>query len=213
MRSAFLRRLFTTVVASMTAATQTLAQSGTLPTSAVTLQPGDLVRIAVWRKPEFSGDFTIGADGAITHPLYRVIQVAGVPLSEVESRLRQFLTQYETQPAFSISPLLRIFVVGEVRQPSSITVPPGTTISQAIAIAGGPTDAAKLDEVTLIRGDRSITIDLAKPDLAMARSAIQSGDQIAIPRAQNVLRDVIGPIAALIAAAAAIASAALSSHK
>src|SRR5215218_6153155 len=40
-------------------------------TEAVSLSPGDSVRITVWRKPEFSGDFIVAPDGTISHPLYR----------------------------------------------------------------------------------------------------------------------------------------------
>src|ERR1700736_1850648 len=49
-----------------------------------TLSPGDVVRIVVWRKPEFSGDFVVAPDSSITHPLYREVKVVGVPLHVVE---------------------------------------------------------------------------------------------------------------------------------
>src|SRR4051812_5763503 len=39
------------------------------------LTPGDSVRIEVWRKPEFSGDFVVAPDGTITHPLFRSVRV------------------------------------------------------------------------------------------------------------------------------------------
>src|SRR4051812_11768962 len=69
------------------------------------LNAGDQIRIVVWRKPEFSGDFAIAANGTIIHPLYRDVQVTGVPLSVVEDRLRTYLTRYETTPQFVIQPL------------------------------------------------------------------------------------------------------------
>ena len=39
--------------------------------SSQNLNPGDQVRIVVWRKAEFSGDFAVAANGTIAHPLYR----------------------------------------------------------------------------------------------------------------------------------------------
>ncbi len=165
---------------------------------AVTLQPGDMLRIVVWRRPEFSGDFFIAGDGTITHPLYRAINVTNLPIPQVEDRLRQFLKQYETDPAFSVSALLRIFVVGEVRQPNMLTVPPGTTVSQAIALAGGLTDQAKLSDVRLVRGQQIFALDLTTSDLTMGRTTIRSGDQIMIGRSRNVFRDVVGPTAAFL---------------
>jgi protein involved in polysaccharide export with SLBB domain len=177
------------------------------------MAPGDVARIVVWKHPEFSGDFPIGADGTITHPLFRSIHAAAVPLAEVENRLRQFLTQYDAQPAFTFTPLLRIFVVGEVRQPNTLTVPPGTTVAEAIAVAGGPTDQADLRGIRLIRGDQTIPLDLTRPDLTMARTTIRSGDQIVVGRGTSFLRDYLGPVAALIAGAAAIANVIIQVNK
>jgi protein involved in polysaccharide export with SLBB domain len=47
------------------------------------LNPGDVVRITVWRKPELSGDFIIAGDGSVSHPLYRDVRVTGMPLAAV----------------------------------------------------------------------------------------------------------------------------------
>ena len=54
------------------------------------LTPGDSVRIVVWRKPEFSGDFVIAPDGTITHPLFRAYG-GGVPFATAEANLGTFL--------------------------------------------------------------------------------------------------------------------------
>src|SRR5205085_2341857 len=82
----------------------------------VLLAPGDIVRIAVWRNAELSGEFVIGPDGSITHPLYREVKAAGVPVAEVERRVAVFLARYgEANPAFTVTALIRIFVGGEVR--------------------------------------------------------------------------------------------------
>jgi protein involved in polysaccharide export with SLBB domain len=177
------------------------------------LEPGDVVRILVWRRPEFSGDFPIAFDGSITHPLYRTVRVVNIPLPQVEARIKQFLTQYDAEPAFTFSPLLRIFVIGEIHQPNTLTVPPGTTVSQAIALAGGPTDQANLEKVRIIRAGATIPIDLTRPDLAVARTTIRSGDEIIVERSRNVLRDYIGPVAALIGGFGAVANIIIQTRK
>jgi polysaccharide export outer membrane protein len=194
-----LKKLFCALLLALGLSSPSLCVAQATPDpSAITLQPGDLVRIAVWRRPEFSGDFVIAGDGTITHPLYRAINVTNVPLPQVEDHLRQFLKQYETDPAFSFSALLHIFVFGEVRQPNVLTVPPGTTVAQAIALSGGPTDEAKLGDVRLVRGVQTFAIDLMSPDPAMGRTTIRSGDQILVGRSKHVFRDVVGPVAAFI---------------
>lgn len=177
-----------------------------LDTTRATLAPGDLLRITVWRRPEFSGDFVIAPDSTITHPLYREVKVAAVPLSEVENRVRRFLGKYENTPAFVISPLLRVFVGGEVRQPSVYSVPPGTTVAQAVALAGGPTERGKLDEVLLVRRDTRRALDLTSTDVQVAATETRSGDQVFVARRRNFFLDVLAPSSSVIAAGASLAS-------
>jgi polysaccharide export outer membrane protein len=150
------------------------------PVALTGLNPGDEIRIVVWRKPEFSGDFPIAANGTITHPLYREVQVTGVPLSVVEDRLRTFLTRYETTPQFVIQPLVRIIVGGEVRTPNIYSVPPETTIAQAIALAGGANDRAELRQVSVIRDKQAIKFDVSRPESDAGVLQIRSGDQILV---------------------------------
>ena len=180
-----------------------LAQS--VPDS-ISLIPGDIARITVWRHPELTGDFVVGADGSIVHPLYRALHVVGLPFGQVETELRTYLTQIDAQPEFTFTPLLRVYVVGEVKQPNTLTVPAGTTVAQAIALAGGPTVDANLPDICVIRGTEMMSVNLTRPDLAMARTTVRSGDEIVVPRARSILRDVVAPWATLVGGAAAVAS-------
>jgi polysaccharide export outer membrane protein len=164
------------------------------------LNPGDQIRIVVWRNVELSGDFTIAANGTITHPLYREVQVTGLPLSAVEDRLRTFLTRYTTNPQFVILPLVKVIVGGEVRTPNVFSVPPETTIAQVVVMAGGPTERGAVDHIRLLRGGQEITVDLSRPDADAASVQIRSGDQILIPRKSSYFRDYVGPVASLIGA-------------
>jgi protein involved in polysaccharide export with SLBB domain len=196
-------RLVTAVVA-LSAAAELHAQATAAP-QGEGLNPGDQVRVLVWRKPELSGDFSIAPNGTITHPLYRSVQVTGVPMSVVEDRLRTFLLQYETNPQFVVQPLVKIIVGGEVRAPNLYSVPPETTIAQAVALAGGSTDRGRLDRVRVVRAGQEILVDLTRPDASAAQLQIRSGDQIMVARRANVFRDVVSPIASLVGAFAAIA--------
>ncbi len=170
------------------------------------LNPGDLIRIIVYRREEFSGEFMISMDGTIIHPLYREIQVTGVPLATVEERLRTFLTRYETNPQFVIQPLVRIIVGGEVRTPSILSVPPGTNLTQAIALAGGPTERAQIRDVRVYRDGQEVRIDLSSPDRQAGLIQIRSNDQIVVGRRRANVLQIIGPVASTIAAVAAIIS-------
>src|SRR5436190_1327145 len=115
--------VFACVVLSLPAA----AQDPGTPGTQLVLTPGDSVRIVVWRKPEFSGDFVVAPDGSITHPLFRDVKIAGVPLATAEANLRRYLTQYDQNPQFVMEPLLRVSVSGEVTRPLVFAVQPGTS--------------------------------------------------------------------------------------
>jgi protein involved in polysaccharide export with SLBB domain len=172
--------------------------------SGLILNPGDVLRIEVWQQKEYSCECPIGADGSITHPLYRELKVTGIPLSEVESRLRVFLAKYLAAPTFDLQPLLRVVVAGEVRQPNIYTVPPGTTVAQVIFRAGGPSDRGRLDDIRLVRDVSSQKLDLTRPELAAARMEVHSGDQIIVGRRRSIMQDVIAPSSSVIAAVAAL---------
>ena len=180
-------------------------------TESQSLQPGDQLRITVWRKAEMSCDCTVGGNGTLLHPLYREVQVTGIPLTTVEERLRTFLTRYEQNPQFVLQPLVKIVVAGEVRVPNIYSVPPETTIAQSIAIASGPTERGNLNMVKVVRDRQEIRLDLTRPDSDAALLQIRSGDQILVGRRGRSAFEYFGPIASSIAALAAILSIIISS--
>lgn len=181
------------------------AQASHDPGDAV-LAPGDILRIAVWRRPEMSGEFVVAPDSTITHPLYRAVKVAGIPLPMVEARVREFLDRQEASPTFVLSPLLRVFVGGEVRQPGVHTVPPGTTVAQAVALAGGATDRGRLDRVTVARGVSRDQIDLTSGDSRSATAEVRSNDQLFVARRRNFIGEVLAPTASVVAAIGVVAN-------
>src|SRR5256885_4347636 len=73
--------------------TEAVSQSGR-DVSKLTLLPGDVLRIDVWQQKEYSCECAIGADGTISHPLYRELNVSGLGITEIENRLRTLLGRY-----------------------------------------------------------------------------------------------------------------------
>jgi polysaccharide export outer membrane protein len=191
-------------LAAMCAALTTLsAQSG--PDADVPrLQPGDRVLITVWRKPELSGESVVTADSVLSHPLYQSLKVVGIPLPVVKERLVAFLAQYERDPLLTIEPLFRVTVGGEVRLPNVYSLARSSTIAQAVAGAGGPTERGKLTKVRLYRAGKEIHLDLNDPRSDQANMAIRSGDNIVVGRSHNFFRDVLAPAASLTAAIVSI---------
>ena len=185
------------------------AQSPAPRTEPVTLTPGDSVRITVWRKPEFSGDFIIGPDGSITHPLYRTVRVGGVPFTTAESNVRTFLARFEQDPQFVMEPLIRVAVSGEVGRPQVFAVRPETSIAEAVAQAGGPNQFAKRDQVRVLRrdpngGQRELYVNLLDSETGSASARVHSGDQIVVERRRSFFREVFLPGLSVIGSVASI---------
>jgi protein involved in polysaccharide export with SLBB domain len=186
-----------------------LAQTPTAPAPAdpVTLISGDSVRITVWRRPEFSGDFIVSPDGFISHPLYRSVRVGGVPFSTAEASLRNFLARFEQDPQFVMEPLVRIAVSGEVGRPQVFVVRPETTIGEAVAQAGGPNQFAQRQRVRVLRrvpngGQREFYVNLMDGRSGMSR--VHSGDQIVVDRRRSFFREIFLPGLSVIGSVASI---------
>jgi len=162
------------------------------------LRPGDAVQIEVWRQPEFSGRFEISPDGTIAHPLYRSVRVTGASMEEIEGRIARFISEFESNPDFVVSGIIRIPVAGEVMSPGVYEVPPGTSIAQAVGMAGGVRDGARLNRVVLRRDGMPRSVDLASPAAAGAAPTLQSGDQVFIPRRRDVFREYVAPVASVL---------------
>jgi polysaccharide export outer membrane protein len=170
------------------------------------LRPGDALRITVWRQPEFSGDFVVNPDSTVGHPLLQAVKVGGVAPSVAKARLREFLAAYEQNPRFVVEPLYPVVTAGEVRQPGQVSLPRGTTLSDAVARAGGPTERGRLDRVTLVRGGKSYVLNLLGQDQRVAAMQVRSGDQLFVGRRSDfsLVRDLLSPLASLSAAVAAV---------
>lgn len=186
------------------AATAVAAQSSPPSPGATVLRPNDAIRITVWRDAELSGEFTIGPDGYIQHPMYREIRAGGVPLEELDDLIRKFLSRRDAEPQFIVEPLFNVAVLGEVREPRLYMLSPAATVLEAVASAGGAQERGRLDRVILHRGGSRVELDLVHEEGHRAM-AVMSGDQVEVTRrGPNVMQTYVGPIASLLAAVATV---------
>jgi polysaccharide biosynthesis/export protein len=105
---------------------------------------------------------------------------------------RRQLAQSSFSPA-----TVRVRVVGEVTAPGEVQVPPNSSLSSAVAIAGGPTEDARLREVTFIRLNSDGQIARQTMDLRDLSDnyQVQDGDVIIVPkRGSSSLIDFAGRV-------------------
>jgi polysaccharide biosynthesis/export protein len=79
---------------------------------------------------------------------------------------------------------VRVRVVGEVKQPGEVRVSPDSSVSGAVAAAGGPTTDAQLSEVALVRLDQNGQVQQEVLDLSsmIDNRQIRDGDVIVVAK-------------------------------
>lgn len=153
-------------VAALTAAFpvgQAIAQDGNYR-----IQPGDRLDITVVEDSNLNRTVLVGPDGRISLPLAGTVRAGGQTIEAVERNIAQSLA-----PNFNDTPnvyvalaalaapdeqideeeLLEIYILGEVNSPGGKQVTPGTTLLQAISLAGGPDRFAATKRIQLRRLD------------------------------------------------------------
>jgi polysaccharide biosynthesis/export protein VpsN len=168
------------------------------------LGSGDVLRVEVWRQPEFSGEFEVTMGGSIAHPLYRGIGVAGRDLDAVEEDIRAFLQEFVGEPNLVVEGFVRISVGGEVRQPDVYPLRLDTSVARAVALAGGPTDRGAWDRVVVRRGGEELRLDLTDPATHLRELEVRSGDEIVVERRRDIFREFVAPSASVVAAIATV---------
>jgi polysaccharide export outer membrane protein len=117
----------------------------------------DVVRINVYHTSELSGEGTVRPDGVITMPLVGDLPVAGKTPTQVREEMKKRLSTYvkaDTVITVTVSGFnsYHFVVSGNVNHPSALTQKTYVTVSEALAMAGGPTKFAG-DEIVVIRLD------------------------------------------------------------
>jgi polysaccharide export outer membrane protein len=168
----------------------------TVPNRSVgVLRPGDLLKIAVFRDKELSGDYPIDARGYVQIPGLGVIKAAGLEPAEITDRLRLALVERGfAHPEISVQPMIRVSVLGEVRAPHVYPVDPGTSLLQLLTVAGGPTDRAKLKDTRVIRDGRAFRVDMEAglKGSAAGRIVLYSNDVVVVDRKKGLTGENLG---------------------
>ena len=118
--------------------------------------PGDVIDIKVWRQPDMDMQIVIAPDGAITYPLVGRIEVSGMTYPELVTTIETELQTYYTDPSVAVNIVevsnQKVFVLGEVNNPSVLQIENELSVLEALTRTGGISSDANTENVLLIRG-------------------------------------------------------------
>jgi len=151
-------------------------------------RPGDVIRLRIWQEPEMSGDFTVDETGVVVLPRVGRVRVVEESPEALENRLVAEYQKYLTHSSIEVVHLRRIQVLGAVRNPGLYPVDATMTVSDALALAGGPTTEGRQDRIELVRDGKRIEGRLSA-NRKLANTEIQSGDQLFVPERGWITRN------------------------
>ncbi|HSO00154.1 MAG TPA: polysaccharide biosynthesis/export family protein, partial [Candidatus Nanopelagicales bacterium] len=120
---------------------------------------GDSLQINVWRMPDLSSGALVRPDGIITMPLLGDIYVAGSTPSQVRAAVQKRMAEYVKDETAVVTVAIttvnsyRFVVSGNVSRAGIFSSNYYVSVSEALAMAGGPNQFASTEQILLIRMD------------------------------------------------------------
>ncbi len=155
------------------------------------LNPGDVVRISVWREEELLREARIQPDGSVSYPLVGSVEAAGKSPDDVAADIKQQLEQFIPDAVVTVELLeaqgYRVYVIGEVNRPGEYQLSQPITVMQALSIAGGLTPFAGERRIQILRTQSEPQINVPFNYKAVAGGEmdknifLQAGDTVIVP--------------------------------
>lgn len=154
-----------------------------------TLGPGDVLRVQLWGKVNQNLDLPISRDGSISFPDSGPMNLAGLSFDDARQQIRKRISEQYigVEVAVTLGELrsMRVFVLGESRNPGSYTVSSLSTITNALYVSGGVKQNGSLRKVQHKRNGSLVGVldlyDLLLNGDSRADNRLQPGDVIFIP--------------------------------
>lgn len=156
---------------------------------------GDQIEVSVWRVPEASRTVMVRPDGMISLPILQDVPAAGLSPRELAANLKTLFAARLLNPEVAVIPILVrqpvVYVLGDVKTPTTVPYRGAQTAMQAIGMAGGFLRSGSEQDVTIIRLSKdgflkAIPIDVTargQPGayLAFAMTQLEPDDVVFVP--------------------------------
>jgi polysaccharide export outer membrane protein len=156
------------------------------------LQPGDVMTVSVWKETELQSEVLVRPDGGFSFPLAGDVDAVGKTVDEIRGILVERLKRYIPNPVVTVAVKMiggnRIYVVGRVNKAGDFPLSSPLDVMQAIALAGGTTPFAAINDIVILRrqnGEQQ-ALHFHYSDVARGRELsqnvlLQGGDTVVVP--------------------------------
>ncbi|MGZ3420413.1 MAG: polysaccharide biosynthesis/export family protein [Polyangiales bacterium] len=160
------------------------------PNEVFTVGPGDVFEVYVYEEPSLSRAYKVAPNGTIDFPLVGTLEVDGKEPQQVAELLKQRLRDGKILKNPFVSVLVKevnskkVAVFGQVQKPGQFPMTDGLTVVQAISLAGGFTQTADPDRVSLTRKlskEKAVRVMFSVQAITEGRTndvPLQAGDTI-----------------------------------
>jgi polysaccharide biosynthesis/export protein len=156
------------------------------------LQPGDVLNVAVWREADLTADTLIRPDGALSFPLAGELRAADRSIEDVRAELESRIRKYVPEAVVTVSAKSlagnRVYIIGKVARPGDIPLIRPTDVVQALALAGGTTAFADVNDIRILRREngRQTVLSFRYGDVERGKKLeqnilLQGGDTLIVP--------------------------------
>jgi len=117
--------------------------------------PEDVLQINVWHEPEISSLVSVRPDGKISIALVGDLPASGLTPSSLQSELTEKLRAYISNPEVSVTmqqiKSKNFNILGEVQRPGAYPLIHSIRVLDAISVAGGFRDFARVTKIYVLR--------------------------------------------------------------
>lgn len=145
--------------------------------------PGDRIVLHVQGEQTLNDTLTVRTEQLLPLTGYPDLPLHGVLRSELRDRVQTHLARFLRDPEFSVTPLIRVAVMGEVTHPGFYSLPMDARIGDAIMVAGGTTANGDLGRLTLTHSGLRLLNegqmrDIVARGLSLDAAGVVPGDEV-----------------------------------
>jgi polysaccharide export outer membrane protein len=139
------------------------------------------VRVRIWREPTLDGDFQVDEAGRLTVPLLGTRVITGIPWLDLRDSLLTLYRRELRAPSVTLTPLRRVYVLGEVNRPGLYLADPTLSLAGIVALAGGASPLGDLGKLRVVRQGQTI-VEHAPIEGQLVQADVRSEDQVFVDR-------------------------------